>query len=98
MYGTNPKTSVALLERLVALGFGNREFCVVHHFADAKLQDHVRYCGKTTAFQVDDTKTKVQARLELVLSAYERGGFKSEQSRQEVLLALSHAAVAEIPK
>lgn len=97
--GTAPRLSVDLLKRLSVLGFGNREFRVLHHFANASLKAHVSYCkDRVKSFQSGDTNAKVQARLILVLSSYEGGGFASVQNRKAVLLALAHAAVAEVPK
>lgn len=97
--GTDPRVTVDLLKRLCELGFDNREFRVVHHFADASLMAHVSYCkDRVTSFKTDDTNAKVQARLGLVLRSYERSGFASAANRKAVLLALACAAVAEVPK
>lgn len=96
--GTNPRTSVTLVEQLITLGFDNRTFRVLHHCPSATLKTHISYCNRVPSFRTGGANAKVQTRLALVLSSYERGGFSSEARRRAVLLALAHAAVAEIPK
>ena len=95
----SPKRSIELLNSLAALGFTDRAFAALHHFAlagrDATIEEHRRYCEKTAAFQDDGENLRVQKRLELVLAAYTAGGFKS--GTEQVFVALAEASMSEIP-
>jgi len=96
---TDPKRSVHFIDVLKPLGFPNSAFAIIHHSANwedrGTMEGHRAYCFKVGSFQANSTNSRVQQRLELILNAYEHGGFKSE--KPEVFEALARAAVAEIP-
>jgi hypothetical protein len=96
---TNPKKSLDLLQRLSEIGFTDEAFARLHHFRlkdrKASIAEHLHYLAKTTTFQDDGENERVQRRLELVLKAYQAGGFVSGDAG--VFAALADAAFSELP-
>jgi hypothetical protein len=94
-----PDRTLELLDRLQALGFPDQAFAHLHHSRArgwrGLISAHRRYCARVGEFQADGDNHRVERRLELVLNAYEHGGFGSR--RAEVFVALADAAFAEIP-
>jgi hypothetical protein len=94
----DPKTTILLLDKLQELGFNNDAFASLHHFKEKGRADtmasHRAYCEKTGTFQDDSANARVQQRLQLVLSAYLLGGFKS--GKPAVFRCLAEAAYDEI--
>jgi hypothetical protein len=96
---TSSQRTIQLLDELEALGFNDHAFGHLHHFRATRgvydtIAAHRRYAEKTQEFRKGGTNEKVQRRLELVLNAYKAGPFTR---RAPVFLALSQAAVEEIP-
>lgn len=95
----SPQSTVELLGALTALGFSDEAFAQLHHFRlkrrKASISGHLRYCGKITSFQSGGENERVQRRLDLVLNAYQAGGFRSKDSR--VFIGLADAAFHELP-
>jgi hypothetical protein len=93
----DPKRSVWLLDRLVELGYTDEAHAVLRHSSQSGWTDHIAghraYCLKIQSFQSEGTNARVQMRLELVLKAYEGGGFKNPK----VFLDLARASVIEVP-
>lgn len=96
---TNPKKSLELLRALTELGFTDEAFTQLHHSRlknqKALISAHRHYCEKIESFQGDGQNERVQRRLELVLTAYRAGGFRSSDPR--VFAALADAAFHELP-
>lgn len=94
----HPKRSLELLQTLVELGFTDAAFARLHHFRlkhrDARISEHRNYCEKIASFQDDGENERVQRRMELVLRAYQSGGFCSGDPR--VFVALADAAFHEV--
>ena len=89
-----PRATAEILDRLVALGFTDEIFDIVHHFEGEAIERHRKHCLEHTGnFQAGGTNERVQKRLRMVLDAYVFGGFTSP----EVFRFLAHASVIEIP-
>ena len=93
-----PQRTIALLERLVAAGFTDQDFRIIHHMPSNTIKAHLNYCAKQRAFSGEaSTNALVRERLVLVFGAYFGGGF-AMPARPGVFAALAEAAVSEIPK
>ncbi len=96
---TSPKKSLEMLRALTELGFTDEAFTQLHHYRlknqKALISSHRDYCEKRESFQDDGQNERVQRRLELVLTAYRAGGFRSKDAR--VFAALADAAFYELP-
>lgn len=95
----NPKKSLELLRTLTELGLTDEAFARLHHFRlknrKAFISAHRHYCEKIESFQDDGENERVQRRLQLVLDAYQGGGFRSGDPH--VFAALADAAFHELP-
>jgi hypothetical protein len=95
---TDPKRTIELLDELEKLGFNDWAFGRLHHFRTngkrVTIEEHRKHCEGIGSFQNGDDEV-VQRRLELVIGAYRRGGFRS--GRSEVLAALGDASFHELP-
>ena len=88
-----PKRTLELLDDLVAAGFSDEDFRVVHHMPDATIKTHRDYCEKTDDFAgPESTNARVRRRLEFIASAYR------SPDNQLSLRALAREALAAIPK
>lgn len=93
-----PDRTIVLLERLVAAGFTDADFRIVHHMPANTIQAHFNYCAKQKAFSRANTNNaKVRERLALIFGSYFGGGF-AMPAKPGVFEALARAAVIEIPK
>ena len=96
---TDPARTLELLRRLEAHGFDDSAFSLLHHFPDHSIRAHAAYCKKRSEsnshFEEGGTNSMVQHRLEIVLSAYEGGGFAVRLP--ELFRLLSRAALVEVP-
>ena len=94
----NAKDTILLLDKLEKLGFSDDAFAKLHHFRDKGVNEtiasHRKYCQKVDVLYENRNNHLVQQRLELVLSAYLSGGFKSNKSI--VFVHLAEAAYQEI--
>ena len=96
--GTDPRISAALLRQLIAVGFSNREFGIIHHSPGATIGAHLAYCERVEAFRPESTNARVQLRLAFILRAYNEGGFAPYgTAKPGVLHGLALAAVEHIP-
>ena len=93
----DPQDTIELLNALVPLGFDDCAFQVLHHFhGGAAIAGHLEYCQNVqTHFREGGNNAQVQHRLEIVLAAYEGGGFDSHSP--EVFRHLAEAGVVEVP-
>lgn len=94
----DPQTTVRLLDELEELGFNNEAFAALHHFkqqgrADT-IAEHRAHCIESDSFAEGSVDARVQQRLQLVLAAYQQGGFHS--GRAEVFRCLAEAAYNEV--
>jgi hypothetical protein len=99
METTDPKRTIELLGILGELGFTDAALSRLHH---RRLQDQsvtiarqINYCLGIGSFRDDGQNALVQQRLEMVLKAYQAGGFKS--TKEEVFKALAEATFYDLP-
>jgi hypothetical protein len=96
---TTPKRTIELLDELEKLGFNDWAFARLHHFRingeRATIEVHRRHCEGIGSFRRDGEDEVVQRRLELVIDAYRKGGFRS--GRSDVFAALADASFHELP-
>jgi hypothetical protein len=87
--------TVELLDQMVAEGFTDPAFQVVHHWGPrARIHAHRAWAEHVSEFKPNGTNVAVARRLKLMWNAYQHGGFKS--GKPEVWAALAIAAKAEI--
>ena len=99
----SPQRTLDILDRLHSLGFNDDAFWRLHHFRlkgdTDTIQAHREYLEKQIAkganLRDGDRNEEVQRRLELVLGAYEKGGFVSRNPA--VFASLAEAAFVEVP-
>jgi len=96
---SDPKKSLELLDALVASGFGDEAFAVMHHHKEPMtIEAHRRYCYMLIE-EEDDFKTNnnrlVQRRLEMTLTMYRSAGFSS--GKEAVFVHLAKAVLLEVP-
>ena len=95
----NPARTLALLRELVAVGFPDSAFSILHHFTEPEtIARHRVYCEglkeEGGRFRTN-TNRLVQRQLELVLKLYQTGGFGRRTSA--LFEHLAHAALLEHP-
>jgi hypothetical protein len=96
---TDPANTLALLDKLEALGFTDRAFAIIHHFEKPeKIASHRRYCEmlrEEGAHFRTTTNRLVQQRLSMLARIFEAGPFKSRSSA--LFERLAEAVLLEVP-
>lgn len=94
-----PRRTIDLLVELDKLGFPEEAFSRLHHFRlegkKESIASHRKYCDTHDTFVTDGDNERTQQRLEMVLNAYQGGGFRSGKS--SVFIALADAVFYELP-
>ena len=93
-----PQRTIALLDRLTALGFSDSDFQIIHHFGSGEtIRGHRRYCERTSQFRAGSTNETVQRRLAFVLNRYAEGGYTTPPPRG-TFGTLCEEALRRIPR
>jgi hypothetical protein len=96
---TDPSNTLALLDKLEAMGFSDRAFSILHHFEKPEgIASHRRYCEtlrEEGAHFRTPTNQLVQKRLSILARIYEAGPFESKSSA--VFERLAEAILLEVP-
>lgn len=96
---TDPVNTLALLDKLEALGFSDKAFAILHHFENPeKIASHRRYCEmlrEEGAHFRTPTNQLVQKRLSILARIYEAGQFESQSSA--LFERLAEAVLLEVP-
>ena len=96
---TNPSNTLALLDKLEALGLSDKAFSILHHFEKPeRIASHRRYCEtlrEEGAHFRTPTNQLVQRRLSVLARIYEAGAFESRSSA--LFERLAEAILLELP-
>lgn len=95
----DPRRSIEILDELVALGFTDHAFQLLHHSRSRGWRDTIAgyraYCGKVSSFRKNGDPERDHRRLEFVLREYRRGGY--EPGLAEVFANLANTAFEQMP-
>jgi hypothetical protein len=69
------KKTIELLNELVACGFPDSAFSLLHHMPKETIQSHIDHCSKHES--IEGENVRVPQRLEIVRGAYQGGQFTS---------------------
>lgn len=87
----DPKTTIALLDELVAQGLTDDAFARLHHSRDT-IRPFRQYCLKTGGFRANENNARVHERLRYVQHAYTAHGLPAGGFYE-----LAERAFAQIP-